>query len=247
MIIGISSLKPAILQYFFSLGCLQAVTPCLGLIITALMKKQTKQPIIRFICPLGFTNIAVSQAAVLSFWLQCFMVSLTEWSHTVICVEVWGEQHAVSLETAKLCRRQECMSQKWQRGEERLIGDLQLDFHWRKACLITWPAKPFIWPAAVSISHPSNLPLKIPACFLTGRTSCQWALVSQGAETHRDPCRYSTHAVGCHPKAAQATHRQSPIQPSTSVSPFRGVIFPTLYMIKDTVLTAKGFPGVALC
>lgn len=79
MIIGITSLKPVIPKYFFfSLGCLQAVTPCLGLIITALMKKQTEQPIIRFICPLGFTNIAVSQAAALSFRLQCFMVSLTE-------------------------------------------------------------------------------------------------------------------------------------------------------------------------
>lgn len=84
MIIGIGSLKLAVLCPFFSLGCLQAVTPCLGLIITALMKKQTEQPIIRFICPLGFTNIAVSQTAALSFWLPCFMVSLTEWSHTVI-------------------------------------------------------------------------------------------------------------------------------------------------------------------
>lgn len=119
MIIGIGSLKPAIPQPFFSLGCLQAVTPCLGLIITALMKKQTEQPIIRFICPLGFTNIAMSQAAALSFWLQCFMGSLTEWSHTVICGALWGEQHAVSLETAKLCTRLECMSQKGQ--EEKSV------------------------------------------------------------------------------------------------------------------------------
>lgn len=167
------------------------MTPCLGLIITALMKKQTQHPIIRFICPLGFTDTAVSQAAALSFWLPCFMVSLTEWSHTVICAEVWGEQHAVSLETAKLCRRQECMSQKWPRGEASPIGDLQMEFHWREACLITWPAKPFIRPAAVPISHPSNLLLKIPVYFLAGWTSCQGVLVSEGAETHRDPCCYS--------------------------------------------------------
>lgn len=222
------------------------MTPCLGLIITALMKKQTEQPIIRFICPLGFTNIAVSQAAALSFWLQCFMVSLTEWSHTVIYAEVWGEQHAVSLETAKLRGRQECMSHKWQRGEESLIGDLQLEFHWRKACLITWPAKPFTWPAAVPVSNPPDLPLKLPARFLAGRTSCQWALVSQGAETHRDACRCNMRS-GCHPKAARAVHRQPAVQPSTSAPPFRGAVFPALYVIKDAVLTAKGFPGVAVC
>lgn len=46
----------------FSSGCLQAVTPCLGLVVTALMKKQREQPIMRFICPLGFSNMAVSQA-----------------------------------------------------------------------------------------------------------------------------------------------------------------------------------------
>lgn len=174
----------------FSSGCLQAVTPCLGLVVTALMKKQSEQPIMRFICPLGFSNMAVSQAQRYRFGCG---VLWAPWPSEVTRPSVPGSGVSSVWSPWKLqsCAGGRSVRVSQKQSEGSLIGDLQPEFHRRKPRLITWPAKPFIWSAAVPTCHPCNLLLKIPACFLAGRTSCQRALVSQGAETLGEPCCHS--------------------------------------------------------
>lgn len=142
----------------------------------------------------------------LSLWLRCFTGSLTPWSHPAIGAglrvsSVWSPWKPQSCGG----RRELCVPET-ERGEPDRRSPAP-EFHWRKPCLIAGPAKPFIWPAAVPACHPCNLLLKIPAGFLAGRTSCQRALVSQGAL--REPCCHRGWAV-----SNSAFHPMAPLEAS---------------------------------